>query len=597
MKDQLSATLATLCAVVHLVAAGTPATAGVIVVTTQSDSNVADAVCSIREALHAAANDISPYQGCIGAIGDDLILVPSGLYLLVGTLVVQTNGQDVTLAGASIPYPRLNFGLASNLLDVQAGSGAGEVTIQQLQLEGGRTSIRLLDETKLVVEDSALLDATTYGIDVQNTVAALPPAQPHVSLDGVIIDGIAFAGPNQEGVGLRVAAGPGDGQELLIRDSTIVDCEIQGVEIAGDTEVTIEDSMIASNGDQVAGGANGAGIGQIEGDLTVRRTVIEGNQGNIGGIEYDVGFGVLELEDVALIGNQGSSGGGARIFSAFAELDRVVVSDNENAGLGGGLTINEGIVTVRDTLVRRNAARGVNGRGGGVAIAGGEVQLTRVSVVENTAGELGGGIYKFSSDTAYLTNVTLSGNESDLDGAGLYVDVGAVSLDSVTIAANRADADDDGTGEGGGVFVAGGAAVSTTNSVVGDNLRGAARGALTDDCSGVLSSNGYNLVATTVGCTISVTVGDATGVPTGLGPRGWLAGAASLGHVPQPGSAALDTGSPSCPAVDQRGLTRPFDGDGAGGAQCDKGAVESHGDLFFDGFEDGDTSAWSSTSS
>lgn len=41
------------------------------------------------------------------------------------------------------------------------------------------------------------------------------------------------------------------------------------------------------------------------------------------------------------------------------------------------------------------------------------------------------------------------------------------------------------------------------------------------------------------------------------------------------GSSAVDRGSTGpCPAVDQRGLSRPFDGDGIGGAQCDLGAYE-----------------------
>jgi hypothetical protein len=47
-----------------------------------------------------------------------------------------------------------------------------------------------------------------------------------------------------------------------------------------------------------------------------------------------------------------------------------------------------------------------------------------------------------------------------------------------------------------------------------------------------------------------------------------------------------------CPAVDQRGLLRPRDGDGDGHARCDRGAVELGAALFVDGFESGDTSAW-----
>ena len=47
-------------------------------------------------------------------------------------------------------------------------------------------------------------------------------------------------------------------------------------------------------------------------------------------------------------------------------------------------------------------------------------------------------------------------------------------------------------------------------------------------------------------------------------------------HLVVPGSPAVDAVLNGCPppSDDQRGLPRPFDGNGAGGAQCDSGAVE-----------------------
>jgi hypothetical protein len=46
-------------------------------------------------------------------------------------------------------------------------------------------------------------------------------------------------------------------------------------------------------------------------------------------------------------------------------------------------------------------------------------------------------------------------------------------------------------------------------------------------------------------------------------------------HDLLPGSPAIDAGdNASCPATDQRGAARPFDGDGNGKAVCDIGAVE-----------------------
>jgi hypothetical protein len=67
-------------------------------------------------------------------------------------------------------------------------------------------------------------------------------------------------------------------------------------------------------------------------------------------------------------------------------------------------------------------------------------------------------------------------------------------------------------------------------------------------------------------------------------------GGGTANHMPGPASVALDTAlAIHCPATDQRGIARPQ------GSACDVGAVERQpGFLFADGFEFGDTSAWSS---
>ena len=66
-------------------------------------------------------------------------------------------------------------------------------------------------------------------------------------------------------------------------------------------------------------------------------------------------------------------------------------------------------------------------------------------------------------------------------------------------------------------------------------------------------------------------------------------------RVPPRPSAAVDGGHAFvCLADDQWGQTRPLDGDGDGIAVVDIGAVEARL-VFFDGFERGDTSAWSPT--
>jgi hypothetical protein len=62
-----------------------------------------------------------------------------------------------------------------------------------------------------------------------------------------------------------------------------------------------------------------------------------------------------------------------------------------------------------------------------------------------------------------------------------------------------------------------------------------------------------------------------------LGPLAQNGGLTAT-HLPSAGSPALDHGpSLGCPGTDQRGVTRPRDGDGDGAPACDVGAVERKG--------------------
>jgi len=95
----------------------------------------------------------------------------------------------------------------------------------------------------------------------------------------------------------------------------------------------------------------------------------------------------------------------------------------------------------------------------------------------------------------------------------------------------------------------------------------------TTECVGTLTSAGHNLIEGT--CTIA---GDTTGNITGTDPQ-LLAladnGGPTLTHALDSGSPAIDTGDDgNCPSTDQRGFSRPADGDADMTATCDIGAFE-----------------------
>jgi hypothetical protein len=114
------------------------------------------------------------------------------------------------------------------------------------------------------------------------------------------------------------------------------------------------------------------------------------------------------------------------------------------------------------------------------------------------------------------------------------------------------------------------------NTIIGDNYD---RGGEAHDCRGVLTSQGYNLLEWSAGCTV---VGDTAGNISGLDPNlGLLAanGGPSRTHALRTGSPAIEQipiGANDCQAGlsrDQRGYPRA-DGTGYGGSSCDIGAYE-----------------------
>jgi CSLREA domain-containing protein len=231
-----------------------------------------------------------------------------------------------------------------------------------------------------------------------------------------------------------------------------------------------------------------------------------------------------------------------------------------------------GTLTAADLTIKRGKV--VSGLGGGINVGnGGVLTLTGVTLTDNETDSAGGAIH--SDGTATLRNVTISGNRADDSGGGFRND-GTATLNNVTVAENSADNDANGTGNGGGIYVDEGT-LTISNSIVGDNTdKSPGASDKHNDCSGTLTSGGYNLIEDTTGCTIG---GTTTGNITGVNPRiDPLAdnGGPTFTHALKKNSPAVDAGNPAapgsggtaCEATDQRGVSRPQ------GPRCDIGSFE-----------------------
>lgn len=226
-----------------------------------------------------------------------------------------------------------------------------------------------------------------------------------------------------------------------------------------------------------------------------------------------------------------------------------IVIDGNSAGrvfeISTGATVSISDVTVTNGLVADS--------GGGIANAG-DLTLERVTVKGNqTTGGPGGGIYNTGALT--MTNCTVSGNVASGEGGGIYNMSGStLTLNNCTIALNESS-----SGSIGGLYNGGDLDIS--NTLISDNTSADTGG------SGTTGTNIANLVAD------GSLSGAGSGDP-GLGPL-QDNGGTGFTHGLSYGSIAIDAGnSATAEDTDQRGTSRPVDGDLDDNALPDIGAFE-----------------------
>lgn len=137
------------------------------------------------------------------------------------------------------------------------------------------------------------------------------------------------------------------------------------------------------------------------------------------------------------------------------------------------------------------------------------------STIDGNQANNGGGIYHANISGLVLRNSTLANNASYINGGGIYNGSGPVSLFNVTLSGNLANFDGNRGGVGGGVVNTISGTINFQNSILADNsfvsLIFNHRILNPEDCSGMLMSQGNNLMRTEVDCTVSgggVTVAD-----------------------------------------------------------------------------------------
>lgn len=484
---------------------------------------------------------------------------------------VFTEGGAVTITGGVIE---------SNQATGTLGSGGG---IQNINATVTVTGTEITENTAVRagggVEAGPLLSG----------VGALPTS---TTLDTVVLSRNTVSGPPGNGGGLHITgAGAVLVDESVVTNNTAVEggglwnsaagvLNVTGTRISNNTatgaaadqggggvfteggDVVIDGSTIAGNRATGAAGSGG-GILNVGGDVAVAATVVNGNSAVRAGGGIEAGpllvngaadpaapGTVTALVGVQLTGNTatgvgapGNGGGFHQTGLGDTSVDSSLVADN-TAVEGGGLWNSvAGSLVVTNSALTTNTSTGVDGGGAlyqdGTATTGGDLSAVNVTITDNTAAGAGGGFLNAGNVPAGLLHATVTGNSTGV--------AGPVEIGNTVLTAN------DGTSAGTGVTSLGGNVLGTAVPFAADRRAGA------NDTTGVTDPR--------------------------LGALGDNGGATPT-RLPATGSPVVDAGVPvdttgatadfvALIGADQRGVTRPLDGNGDGRAVVDAGAVEA----------------------
>ena len=339
-------------------------------------------------------------------------------------------------------------------------------------------------------------------------------------------------------------------------------------------EVWVDNCIFRDN----VGAFNGAAI-YADGQVTVQNSLFENNAATNGAAIYTTGgSGVTSSGDITVIssrfeGNSAENQGGAirsrwnrTVISNSVFINNVVTSGSLPEG--GAIAMSSWL-TVTDSYFEGNSADFA----GGAIANGGNWNLDidpAILTIEGSAfvgnsADFGGGVV--FEGVATLTRSTFSGNTALSDGGGLLIAAGSTgTLNSLTVANNVADSDNDNDGVGGGLQLSPGlwenpGSFTIQNSIFADNSAFSG-----DDCSAEIGTGlslGNNLIEATTDCAIFTNGSDLTGVDPQLMPLNNVENHNRV-HLPLPNSPVVDTGG-NCGSVDQRGAVRGV---------CDRGSAE-----------------------
>ncbi len=284
-----------------------------ITVNTFDDGPDTNADCSLREAIRAA-NLNAAVDACPAGSGDDLILLPAGIY----TLTITGQGEDEALTGD---------------LDITAPEG---LTIQgagvvSTTIDGG--GIDRIFDIRIITSTVTIADLT-----IQNGEVATGQGSGGIKNNGVLtltntlIQNNRATGDTSDDIGGGICNGCGTGTGTLhLHNSTVkANSADRGGGIFSNAILTITQSSIISNSARAGGGLSK--FASSGGGTTIINSTFSGNSATNSGGAIRQDAGTLTITNSTLANNISPLGGGIFHSDGTTTLQNSILA---NTGTGG----------------------------------------------------------------------------------------------------------------------------------------------------------------------------------------------------------------------------------------------------------------------
>jgi hypothetical protein len=336
----------------------TPVYAAGMAVNTDVDEITTNGLCSLREAITNANDDVATYPDCASGAEADTItfagdytitLDGSQLPAVTSDLIINGNGAENTIIQASAnpaaaTYRVFEVSNTGNLTLNNLTAQNGDCTLQRCAATGS-TGGGIVNAGRLTLNNTLIAsNRARIGGGIWNSNTG------ELTINNSIISGNSV----YEGGGGIYNSGNLSITYSTIEANTTSDNGEGGGGIYNRLNLTITNSTLAGNSTRGYGGGIYHFFGNV---VSIRNSTLVENRASWGGGIATLGDGGTDILNSTLYGNSAAFGGGILSFSHLS-LIHSTLSGNSAAEPGGGVALYEGDFHYANTIIANSTSGG-----------------------------------------------------------------------------------------------------------------------------------------------------------------------------------------------------------------------------------------------